>query len=232
MSKWKRTPFSKIEAAHKVALRLGLQPSVITDTGGGFKCFQIREGRQKALIAQKHTGGPVLEKRIPQSQETGIPQQDSSVEGRLLSGPWTISSHRTLEDVKDHYRGIGPASRHSISFEGELLTIQYPPPAQDEYEYRQPVAGPVEARVLCPAEKQFLDLYERPRFYAGPWAKSNLRTLAEVEAFWKSKFDNFDNVEVLHITLYRIGRDEYEYLQEGLSTVWSRLLSRPQKNVT
>lgn len=66
---------------------------------------------------------------------------------------------------------------------------------------------------------------EKDRLLAGPWILSDHTTLEEVEASWRELYLNFDNVEVLQVVLYRIGADEYEYVQDA-SGVHQRVLHR------
>lgn len=236
MSKWTKTPFETLEAAHQIALKLELNPSSIIDTGRGFRSFQTKEGRQRTIIAQKIEGGPVLEKRLPKGKKSPIPLQDPNAptfgEGdrKLTGAGWGASDHETLDAVRAHYQQLGPSTKHRIAFEGEALMIEEPD--GDEVEYRQSSKG-VQSRSLMRAGNRTWR-YEEPvalgaevKFNVGPWQRSIHETLEVVEIHWRSKIVNFDNVEVLTVTLYRIGQDEYEYVEDrNTGEVWTRLLRR------
>lgn len=63
---------------------------------------------------------------------------------------------------------------------------------------------------------------EQDRMLVGPWMRSkDHQTLEDVEAHYRSVFVNFDNVEVLQVTMYRIDDCEYEYYDDG-KDVWVR----------
>jgi len=225
MPKWDKTPFKTIKSAHRVAVRLEMQPStVITDKG--FRTFQMKEGRTITVIAQRVEGGPVLEKRLLKGKKSKIPLQDPnapkfSEEDRLLTGPWTTSAYKTFEAVREHYSALGPSTKHREAFSGELLVVDYPD--GDVIEYRQQAGHMVEQRMLFSAQGRYLAPYSKAEFLAACWKLSEYEDFDAVTAYWKAQFVNFDNVEVLEIVMYRIGRDEYEYFknQEG---IWSRVL--------
>jgi len=236
MSKWKPTPFETLEAAHAAAVKFSLNPSSIIDTGRGLRSFETKVGRQRSILAQKISGGPVLEKRLPKGKKSGLPLQDPSVpkfgeEDRLLAGPWTRSDHSSLDAVRAHYSALGPGSKHKIAYVGECLTITYPD--GDVVEYRG-TYDDVQSRALSSAQGRYLEAYKRPKptdlkaeFRAGAWEPGYQETLEEVEAYWREQYVNFDNVEVLTVTLYRIGKDEYEYVEDAnTGEVWARVLSQ------
>ena len=231
MSKWKETPFETLEGAHRAAVKFGLNPSAIIDTGGGLRSFETKAGRQGSIIAQKIEGGPVLEKRLPKGKKSKLPLQDPNApsfgdEDRLLTGPWTDSRWSTLAAARAHYQQLGPSTKHKFTFEGSVLVAKYP--NGDVYEYRQAQdGGRVQQRALQSAKGRDLKPYERPeaKFKVGPWELSAQASLEEVEEHWKVQYVNFDNVEVLQVTLYRIGRDEYEYVVDvNTDEVWCRVL--------
>jgi len=232
MTKWIPTPFETLEGAHQVATRLELNPSSIIDTGQGLRSFQTKVGRQRSIIAQKIGGGPVLEKRLPKGKKSSVPLQDPNAsmfgeEDRLLTGPWGDSDHATLMDVRAHYSALGPSSKHKFTFEGELLEVSYP--NRDVVEYRRTDIGlaGVQQRSLFSAKGRYLKPYNKAEFLAGPWSPCEYASssLEAVREHWKKEFVNFDNVEVLEVTLYRIGKDEYEYLvDKNTDEVWTRKL--------
>lgn len=232
MSKWKPTPFETLEGAHRTAVKFGLNPSSIIDTGRGLRSFETKVGRQRSIIAQKVEGGPVLEKRLPKGKRSGLPLQDPNApkfgeEDRLLTGPWTTSAYKTLDAVRAHYSALGPSTKHHIAFVGELQVVEYP--GGDVVECRQQAGHMVEQRALHSAKGRYLKPYNDAEFLAAPWSPCDYASssLDEVEAHWKEKFVNFDNVEVLQVTLYRIGKDEYEYVKDAnTGEIWSRKLSR------
>lgn len=227
MSQWKKTPFETLEGAHQVAARMRLNPSSIIDTGMGMRSFETKEGRQRSIIAQKIEGGPVLEKRLPRGEKSGLPLQDPNApkfgeEDRLLTGPWTDSDHATLMDVRAHYQQLGPSSKHRIAFVGELMVVEYPD--GDVVEYRRTDTG-VQQRSLFSAKGRYLKPYNKAEFLVGSWSPCDYASLEAVADHWKKEFVNFDNVEILEITLYRIGQDEYEYVvDKNTGEVWSRKL--------
>lgn len=232
MSEWKETPFATLEGAHQTAIKFGLNPSAIIDTGQGLRSFQTRAGRQVTLLAQRSSGGPVLEKRLPKGKKSEASLQDPnapsfSEEDRLLTGPWTDSDHATLDAVRAHYQQLGPATKHHIAFVGELMVVEYPD--GDVVEYRRASAGGrVKQRSLFSTKGRNLKPYEKVEFKVGAWAAVGPEgaTLETVEAYWRKQFVNFDNVEVLAVTLYRIGRDEYEYVVDrNTGEAWCRVLS-------
>ena len=72
---------------------------------------------------------------------------------------------------------------------------------------------------------------EKDRLHAGPWVlltddDQGQGTLEGVEAKWRRLHVNFDNVEVLHIVLYRIKDAEYEYCEDSQGVVWVRVLEK------
>ena len=90
--------------------------------------------------------------------------------------------------------------------------------------------GPVREKVTRKAEVPSQDpaaprFSEKDRLHAGPWVLSDHETLEAVEEHWRRSFANFDNVEVLHVVLYRINEDEYEYCEDSKG-VWSRVLEK------
>lgn len=94
--------------------------------------------------------------------------------------------------------------------------------------------GPVREKRLPKGKKSDLPLQdpnapqfgEKDRLLAGPWTDSDHVTLDAVEAYWRKQFVNFDNLEVLDVKLYRVGRDEYEYaLDVNTNKLWCRVLS-------
>jgi len=235
MSQWKKTPFKTLKGAHQVAERLGLSPSSIIDTGRGFNSFQTKG----TLIAQRTKGGPVLEKSLPRRKKTRVPLQDPNVptfgeDDRLLTGPWTNSDHATLDAVRAHYQQLGPSTRHRFSFEGQILVVDYPD--GDVVEYRQSGDSGVQQRALARAGHRTWR-YSEPdplgaavEFQVGPWEQSIHKNLEVVEIHWRKKFVNFENVEALDVKLYRIGKDEYEYVQDiNTGEVWCRKLSRTEE---
>jgi len=215
-----------------MAIRLGLNPSAIIDTGDGFRTFQCKEGRVGSIIAQRLEGGPVLEKRLPKGKKSNVPLQDPNAptfgeKDRLLTGPWMNSDYATFEDVRAHYSALGPSTRHRIEFEGELLTISYP--CGDEIEYRLS-SDRVQQRALQAAKDRSWRYPPAepaaPVFKVGPWEESIHETLEDVEAFWRKQFVNFDNVEVLDVQVYRIGKDEYAYVADkNTGKIWNLLLT-------
>jgi hypothetical protein len=236
MPKWKETPFETLEDAHRVATRLELNPSSIIDTGKGFRSFETKVGRQRSIIAQKVEGGPVLEKRLPKGKKSGLPLQDPSApkfgeEDRLLTGPWTDSDHATLDAVRAHYQQLGPSTKHSIAFVGELMVVEYP--NKDVVEYRKTDLGlaGVQRRSLFSAKGRYLKPYNKAEFLVGPWSPCDYASSLEVvKDHWKEQYVNFDNVEILKVTLYRIGQDEYEYTEDvNTGEVWTRVLSRVRR---
>ena len=234
MSKWRSTPFETLEGAHQVAVRLGLNPSSIIDTGQGIRSFQTKEGRQRSIIAQKVEGGPVLEKRLPKGKKSNVPLQDPNApsfgeEDRLLTGPWADSDHVTLSEVRAQYQQLGPSSKHKIAFVGDVLVIEYPD--GDVAEYRRAHAGGrVRQRALHSAKGRYLKPYNQAEFLVGPWELSEHGTLDTVGSHWREQYVNFDNVEILQVTLYRIGQDEYEYsVDKNTGEVWCRVLTRARE---
>lgn len=232
MSEWKETPFATLEGAHQTAIKFGLNPSAIINTGRGLRSFQTRAGRQVTLLAQRSSGGPVLEKRLPKGKKSEAPLQDPNApsfgeEDRLLTGPWTDSDYVTLSEVEAHYHQLGPSTKHHIAFVGELRVVEYPD--GDVVEYRRAFAGGrVKQRSLFSAKGRNLKPYEKDEseFSVGPWAPSDHQRLGGVEEHWKKQFVNFDNVEVLTVILYRIGQDEFEYVvDKNTDEVWKRKLS-------
>lgn len=230
---WEKTPFETLEGAHRTAVKFGLNPSAIIDTGQGYRSFQTKTGRAVSIIAQKTSGGPVREKRLPKGKKSDLPLQDPDAptfgeKDRLLTGPWTDSAYKTLDAVGAHYSALGPSTRHKITFGGEILEVSYP--NGDVIEYRQQAGHVVQHRSLSSAKGRYLAPYADPKraeFRAEPWelceyAASSLEAVAD---HWKKQYVNFDNVEVLTVTLYRIGQDEYEYVKDvNTGEVWSRVL--------
>ena len=97
--------------------------------------------------------------------------------------------------------------------------------------------GPVLERVTKKAKAPPQDpsaprFGEKDRLHAGPWVlltdeDHGQGSLEGVEAKWRRTYVNFDNVEIIHITLYRIGEDEYEYtLDHRGRGVWVRVLEK------
>lgn len=95
--------------------------------------------------------------------------------------------------------------------------------------------GPVLEKVtreakVPPQDPDAPQFSEKDRLHTGPWVlltneDQGQGTLEGVEAKWRRLHVNFDNVEVLHIVLYRIQQDEYEYC-EGSGGVWVRVLEK------
>lgn len=90
--------------------------------------------------------------------------------------------------------------------------------------------GPVREKVTRKAEVPPQDpdaprFSEKDRLHTGPWTLSDHETLEAVEAKWRKLYVNFDNIEVLHIVLYRIKQDEYEYCEDSAG-VWTRVLEK------
>jgi len=235
MSAWKPTPFETLEAAHVAAVKFQLNPSSIIDTGQGIRSFETKVGRQRSILAQRTEdgfSGPVLEKKLPKGKKSGAPLQDPNTpsfgqEDRLLTGPWTHSDHITLMEVRAYYQQLGPSTKHRFTFDGALLVVEYPD--GDVYEYRQRPGQIVEQRALMSAKGRYLTPYEGPKkaeFKVGPWELCDQQSPEEVEAFWRERYVNFDNVEVIDVRLYRIDEDEYEYATDNPSgELWYRKLS-------
>jgi len=77
-----------------------------------------------------------------------------------------------------------------------------------------------------PSAPRFSD---RDRLKAGPWILSDdCETLEDVWARWQREFVNPENIEILQVTLYRVGAEEYEYAQDEKG-IWVRVLT-PRKN--
>jgi len=146
---WEKTPFTSIEQAHTMAEKMGLQPSVILNTGSGdvtFRSFNIREGRKTILIAQNSQGGPVLEREMSKeglraTQDPDAPRAPREEE-LLRAGSWQLTQHKTLKEANTDYRKefINPD-------EVEMVKIILFRHGDEEYEYAQDSKG-VWARVL------------------------------------------------------------------------------------
>lgn len=145
-SKWSRTPFTSLEAAHRVAEALDLHPSLIKEASD-FRSFTTREGRKLLLIAQRVDGtGPVLEKELPKgtppSQDPDAPRFDE--ESRLKVGPWILREEfEDLQHVRRYYcqQFINPDNL-------EILKLHLYRIGDDEYEYGLDSAGRVWSRVI------------------------------------------------------------------------------------
>ena len=95
--------------------------------------------------------------------------------------------------------------------------------------------GPVREKVtpkakVPPQDPSAPQWSEKDRLHTGPWVlltdkDDGQGTLEGVEASWRKAYINFDNIEVLHIVLYRIQQDEYEYCEDS-EGVWTRVLEK------
>lgn len=146
MNKWQETPFETLEDAHATAEKMGLQPAAITQwKEGDHKYFQIKEGRDTVIVAQKADGsGPVRERkqRKPAPIDPSVPKRTFEEEW-ITRGPWTRSSHATFEEVQKHYKATFVNPENIEVFEVMMYRVD-----EDEYEYALDVHGVMWSRVL------------------------------------------------------------------------------------
>lgn len=116
-------------------------------------------------------------------------------------------------------------------WEGRTLTL-----VAQRVSFSGELVGPVLEKVTPKAKAPPQDpsaprFSEKDRLHSGPWVlltddDHGQGTLEGVEEHWRRVYVNFDNVEVLHIVLYRIKDDEYEYCEDSQGRVWVRVLEK------
>ena len=148
MTKWAKTPFTNLDAAHRHSQGMGLEPGPLK-TKGEYRFFRLVAGSVMTVLAQKLVGGPVLE-------TVGIKEPEGGV---IITGAIASANQEA------------PASQWTVS----------------------------------------------------PWKKSDeIATFEQAGEYWQQLIANPDNLEVLEIQLYRVGKTEYEYGLDNRGQMWVR----------